>query len=179
LLKNVTQSFDFADDYKIEKRNLLSKYNSLLKGITLDIEKEYQFNTAIAKIMEITNLLYSYKYFGDDVSKQVVKELVIILSLFTPHIAEELWHKLGGESSVRLCEFPKYSEELIQQEVVEIPVQINGKLRSRVIVPRDITEDELKEVVKQDSKVASFIRNNEIQKWIIVPGKLVNIVVRS
>ncbi|MCS7151565.1 MAG: leucine--tRNA ligase [Endomicrobia bacterium] len=167
------------DEYEQQKKKLLTQYHKLLKGITIDIENEYQFNTAIAKTMEITNLLYTYKYFGDNVSKNIVKELIIVLSLFIPHLAEELWHKLGGTGSVRLCEFPRYYEELIQEEVIEIPIQINGKLRSRVLVPKDASEEELKEVVLRDPKISSLLVNSKVEKWIIIPGKLVNVVVVS
>ncbi|MCX7941292.1 MAG: class I tRNA ligase family protein, partial [Endomicrobia bacterium] len=167
------------DEYEQQKKKLLTQYHKLLKGITIDIENEYQFNTAIAKTMEITNLLYTYKYFGDNVSKNIVKELIIVLSLFIPHLAEELWHKLGGTGSVRLCEFPRYYEELIQEEVIEIPIQINGKLRSRVLVPKDASEEELKEVVLRDPKISSLLVNSKVEKWIIIPGKLVNVVIVS
>ncbi|MCX7910229.1 MAG: leucine--tRNA ligase [Endomicrobia bacterium] len=176
LLEEKNLNFDL--DYEKEKVKLLSEYNKLLKGITLDIEEEYQFNTAISKIMEIVNLLYSYKYFGDDISKKIIKELVIVLSVFTPHLAEELWHKLGGSKSVRTEMFPKYNEELIVEEEIEIPVEINGKLKSKVVVKKDLSEDEIKKVVLNDKKILEILKDKEILKWIIIKNKLVNIVVK-
>ncbi len=166
-------------NYQKAKKELLSEYNKLLKGIILDIEKEYQFNTAIAKTMEITNLLYSYKYLGDDVSKEVVKELIKILSLFIPHLAEDLWHKIGEKDSVRLCELPKYDERLIRDDYVEIPIQVNGKLRSKVIVRKNISDEELKNIILEDEKIRKLIDINKIQKWIILQNKLVNIVYKD
>jgi len=164
------------DEYKEEKKKLLSEYHRLLKGITEDIEKEYQFNTAIAKTMELTNLLYSYKFLGDDISKEIVKNLIIVLSIFVPHIAEELWQRMGNRTSVRLCEFPKYDDSLIQQDFVEIPIQINGKLKGKVVVKKDISEEDLKNIILQDEKIKKVLDGAIIQKWIILPNKLVNIV---
>ncbi len=172
------KDIDCSDiNYEKEKKHLLSEYHKLLKGITLDIEKEYQFNTAIAKTMEITNLLNSYKFLGDDVSKEIIKELIIILSLFVPHFAEELWSRLGYKNSVRLCKFPQYDENLIQQDFVEIPVQLNGKLKTTVVVKTDISEEELKDIILKNEKIAKLIQNSKIKKWIILSNKLVNIVV--
>ena len=166
-------------EYKKAKEELLSKYNKLLKGIILDIEKEYQFNTAIAKTMEITNLLYSYKYLGDDVSKEVVKGLIKILSLFIPHLAEDLWHRIGEEGSVRLAELPKYDEKLIKDDFVEIPVQVNGKLKTKVIVKKNISDEEIKNIVLEDERIKKLIDRNKIQKWIILKNKLINIVYKD
>lgn len=167
----------FEEDYQKEKEKLLSNFHKLLKGIILDIEKEYQFNTAIAKIMEIVNLFYSYKYLGDDVSKSLLKDLIKIISLFTPHLAEELWHKVGEEGFVRLQKFPEYDERLIKEEKIEIPIQVNGKLKARITVELNISEEELKSKIIEEPKIKEAIKDKKIVKWIILKNKLVNIVV--
>lgn len=177
--KSQLQNFSNNEDYEEEKQKLLSEYNKLLKGITLDIEKEYQFNTAIAKTMEITNLLYSYKFLGDEISKNIVKDLIKIISLFSPHLAEEMWHNLGYDSFVRLEEFPKYDESLIKDENIEVPVQINGKVKGRIVIEKDLSEEEIKNVILKDEKFKSMLNNTKILKWIIVKNKLVNIVVEK
>ncbi len=176
LLNKKVEKFD--EDYEKEKEKLVSDFHKLLKGITNDIEKEYQFNTAIAKTMEITNLLYSYKYLGDEISKSILKELIKILSLFIPHLAEELWHKLGENSFVRLQEFPKYDESLIKEEKIEIPVQINGKLKTKILVDIDTSEEELKAKVLVEPKVKDTIKDTQILKWVILKNKLVNLVIK-
>jgi leucyl-tRNA synthetase len=162
----------------VEQQVLLKQYNKLLKSITDDMEKDFQFNTAIAKLMELTNILYSYKNLGDSVSNKIVRNMIIILSVFTPHLAEELWQKLGGKYSVRTQPWPKYDPNLVKDEELEIPVQINGKLRTKIVVEQNIEETKLKEKVLNNEKIVSLLENQEIIKWIIVPNKLVNIVVR-
>ncbi len=162
-----------------EKIKLLSKYHKLLKEITEDIEKEYQFNTAIAKCMEITNSLYSYSYLGDETSLQIIKELVVVLSLFIPHLAEELWHKLGEKESVRLAKFPKYKEELINEDTVDIPVQVNGKLKYVVRVQKGLEDEDLKDKIIKEQKVLTAIKDCEIERWVIIKDKLVNIVTKK
>ncbi|MEN3013182.1 MAG: leucine--tRNA ligase [Endomicrobiia bacterium] len=175
-VKNKKQLDTEQQEYEKEKKYLLSEYNKLLKGIILDIEKEYQFNTAIAKTMEITNLLYSYKYFGDEVSEKVLKELVVILSLFTPHLSEELWYKLGEKFSVRKTNFPEYNEDLIIEDKIEIPIEINGKLKSKILVDKDLPEEDLKRIILKDTKILQALQNKKILKWVIIKNKLVNIV---
>ncbi|MFN3550580.1 MAG: leucine--tRNA ligase [Endomicrobiia bacterium] len=162
-----------------KKKNLVSQYNKLLKGITQDIEEEYQFNTAIAKCMEITNLLYSYPYLGDETSLKIVKELVIILSLFVPHLAEELWNKLGEKGYIRLVKFPEYKEELIKEDLIEIPLQINGKLKCVVKIEKGLTEEEIKKEILKEQKVLQVLKNSEIERWVILKDKLVNIVTKK
>jgi len=161
-----------------EKNFLLKQYNKLLKSITYDMEKDYQFNTVIAKIMELTNILYQYKNLGDSVSKEIVKNMVIILSVFVPHLAEELWQKFGEKYSVRTQPWPKYDSNFVEDKEIEIPVQINGKLKGKIVVDQGIEENMLKEKVFNDKKLSSLIKNQDIIKWIIVPNKLVNIVIR-
>ena len=142
------------------------------------MEKDYQFNTVIAKVMELTNILYLYKNLGDSVSKEIVKNMIIILSVFIPHIAEELWQRFGEKYSVRIQPWPKYEPNFVEDAEVEIPVQINGKLKVRIVVERGLEESKLKEKILNDEKIISVIQNQDIIKWIIVPNKLVNIVIR-
>ncbi len=104
--------------------------------------------------------------------------LVLLLAPFAPYLAHELWEMLGEKGSLLKAPWPKYDAALAKEEELEIPVQINGKLRSRIVVPADATEDFIVERALADEKVQSAIAGKQIVKKIYVPGKLVNIVVR-
>ena len=109
--------------------------------------------------------------------RDALKKLIILLSPFVPHIAEELWQRLGGEPTVFRASWPEYDPEAIETEELTIVIQINGKVRSKLVVPREIPEDELKKKVLEDEKIKQWLGEKQIKKFIIVPGKLVNIVV--
>ena len=162
---------------KEEKDKLLRKLHQTIKKVTDDIEKRYQFNTAIAHIMELVNELYQYKSLGDETSKSVFEKIVVLISPFAPHIAEELSEKIGlKEESIRLANWPEFNPELIEEPSVEIVVQINGKLRGKIKTKRDTSEEEIKTQVLNDTKIKNYIKG-QIVKQIYIPNKLLNIVV--
>jgi len=101
----------------------------------------------------------------------------MLLSPFVPHIAEEMWQKLGKSGSIFRSKWPPYDKEAVIEEIITIPVQINGKLRSKVEVPREINEESLKKAVLADPNVQKWVEGKELKKFIVVPKKLVNIVV--
>jgi leucyl-tRNA synthetase len=109
---------------------------------------------------------------------EVKRNLVLLLAPFAPYLAHELWEMLGEEGSLLKARWPKYDAALAKEEELEIPVQINGKLRGLVVVPAAATEVFIVERALADEKVHSFIAGKQIVKKIFVPGKLVNIVVR-
>lgn len=154
-----------------------------IKKVTDDIEQRFNFNTAISAIMEFVNALYQYrereKSRNRAVEAEAIKTLVLLLAPFAPHIAEELWHGLGNESSVHEQSWPEYDPELLVEEEVEIAVQINGRVRDRVRVPAQISEEELRKILFQQEKVQNLIAGKEVVKFIYVPGKLANIVVKG
>ena len=131
----------------------------------------FKFNTAIASLMELTNVIYQH---GAD--KDVFSKLVIMLSPIAPHFAEELWQILGNEESIFKVSWPKYDAGLLVEENVAIVIQVNGKVRSKIEVPVDISESLLKEIVLKDEKLASWLGNKPPKKFIVIPQKLVNIV---
>jgi leucyl-tRNA synthetase len=108
----------------------------------------------------------------------VQRNLVLLLAPFAPYLAHELWEMLGEKGSLLKAPWPKYDAALAKEEELEIPVQVNGKLRSLIIVPADASEAFVIERALADEKVQSFIAGKQIVKTIFVPGKLVNIVVR-
>ncbi|MDI6641606.1 MAG: leucine--tRNA ligase [Elusimicrobiota bacterium] len=167
-----------SHNIEAESSHLLRKLHQTIKKVTDDIEKNYQFNTAIAHLMELTNELYQYSQLGDDISKEVFKNIVVLLSPFAPHIAEELASELGISSlhSIREYKWIEYNPELIEEPTIEIAIQINGRLRGTVTVKSGISEDELKNTVINDEKIKKHINGREIKKQIYVPNKLMNIV---
>jgi len=158
---------------------LLCVYHRCVRGVTRDVADEFQFNTAIAKLMELANTLQAYPAVGDEASRAVMRGLVLMLSLFTPHLCEELWRRLGGTGSVRVQPWPMPDPAYLTDTEVEVPVQINGKLRSRVTVPADAGEDTLKAAVLADERIKAHVNNRTVVRWVIVPGKMVNVVVRE
>jgi len=103
--------------------------------------------------------------------------LLILLSPFTPHICEELWEKLGYKRSIIKEPWPSWDKELIKINEIEVVIQVNGKVRSKMVVPVDITEDELKQKALEDSRIKDYTGNRTVKKIIVIPGRLVNIVI--
>jgi leucyl-tRNA synthetase len=152
-------------------QELFKSLHKTIKKVTDDFS-EFKFNTAIASLMELTNAIYQ---FGAD--KQVFSYLVIMLSPIVPHFAEELWQILGNKESIFKNAWPKYDPKLLIEENVELVIQVNGKLRSKIEVSRDIPEDKLKELVLRDEKLIPWLEGRPLKKFIVVPQKLINIVV--
>jgi leucyl-tRNA synthetase len=108
---------------------------------------------------------------------EAVETIVMLLSPFVPHIAEELWHMLGKSGSIFKAKWPEYDKSAIVENVVTMVVQVNGKLRSKVEAPADIKEDALKAIVLEDPKIKENLKGKTVKKFIVVPKKLVNIVI--
>jgi len=166
----------------IEKA-LLRKAHQTLKRVTAEFDERWHFNSAIALIMDLVNELYKHQPFtsGDPSSvvvRGVMEILVLMLAPIAPHVAEELWEKLGHAGGLQSAGWPAYDEELAREDEFEIPIQINGKVRSRVFVAGGIGDDELRTQALADAKVKSLLDGQTIVKVVIVPNKLVNIVVR-
>ncbi|MFH1593163.1 MAG: leucine--tRNA ligase [Candidatus Omnitrophota bacterium] len=161
-------------------KDLIIKMNQTIKKVTDDLEKDFHFNTAISAIMELVNEIYITTEKRDVSEKAVseaVKTVVVLLSPFVPHIAEELWRILGGKDSVLKERWPSFDESAIAGDTVTIPIQINGKLRSKINVQQGAAEEILKEGALSDEKVKNCLKYLAIKRWIIIPGKLINIVV--
>jgi leucyl-tRNA synthetase len=151
-----------------------------IKKVTEDIEK-IRFNTMIAALMEFTNYLTKVKEAGIVAVKtweESVKTLVLLLAPTAPHLAEELWQKTGREYSIHSQSWPKWDEALAREEEITLVVQVNGKLRDKVIVPVSISEDEAKKKASEQPKAQAHLKGRVVVKVIYVPGKLVNFVVK-
>ncbi len=145
-----------------------------IKKVTEDIEERFNFNTAISAIMELVNTLYR----AERVTEEALETLVLLLAPFAPHLTEELWHRMGKEGSVHTQAWPKYDPEAIIADVVEVVVQVNGKVRDHIQVPAGATRDDLAARALASDRVQSFIAGKEIVKTVVVPDKLVNLVVK-
>jgi leucyl-tRNA synthetase len=150
-----------------------------IKGVTDDIDR-MAFNTAIAKMMEFTN----YFTKADIRPRQAMEAFVLLLSPFAPHMAEELWEALGREDSPHAATlayhaWPTYDEAAIKEDTVEIPIQINGKLRGRLSVPADLAAPALEAAARADDKIAALLAGKTVVKAVVVPGRMVNFVVQG
>ncbi|MCQ9206585.1 MAG: leucine--tRNA ligase [Omnitrophica bacterium] len=158
---------------------LRRKTHRTIKKVTGDMEKGFGFNTAIASVMELVNEIYAAslkKETSKSALKEAVKTVVLLLSPFVPHLAEELWGKLGEKPSILKQAWPSYDKGLVVEEILTIPIQINGKLRSKIDVPPGISDEALKEKVLADEKVKKYLGDVTL-KLIIIPNRLVNIVI--
>ena len=142
-----------------------------IKAVTQDIES-LSFNTAIARMMEFTNFFTRQA----QRPKSIMQSFVLLLSPFAPHVAEELWKTLGNEKSLAYQAWPQFDEALTVDASVEVPVQIMGKIKSKIMVPTGTSKDDLLALAKADPKIAKLLEGKTIRKEIAVPDRLVNIV---
>jgi len=152
-----------------------------------DFQGRWHFNTCIAATMELVNELYGLE---DHTARtaaesapvsllaEVQRDLVLLLAPFAPYLAHELWEMLGEKESLLRAPWPKYDSALAKEDEMEVPVQVNGKLRGLIRVPAEAAQDVLHASALADEKVKAVIAGKQIVKVIVVPGKLVNIVVR-
>ena len=152
---------------------LKKKMHHAIKEVTLDLES-FKFNTAISEIMELVNEIYQDP---DADITEAVKTTVLLISPFAPHFAEEMWQRLGNKDSIFKAGWPKYEERLLEESVVTMIIQVNGKLRCKIEVPAGIAEEKLKEIVFSDEKLKPWIEGKPVKNLVIVPKKLVNIVI--
>ena len=158
--------------------------HSTIKAVTEDVER-FQFNTAVARMMELVNATNEYRREVDEaardttVEREVATTLVKLLAPFTPHFAEELWREeLGNGASVHLEAWPEFDEAAAAAEEIELAVQINGKVRGRLTVAVDTPEEDIKEAALTLENVVSHLEGKDVQKVVVVPGRLVSVVAK-
>jgi leucyl-tRNA synthetase len=156
----------------IELRRALHR---CIDGVRQDMEN-LRFNTAISKLIELNNALTVHVNAAGSTSREIAVPLTQMLSPLCPHIAEELWQKLGIQTPITYAAFPIADPKLLLSETIEIPVQINGKLRTRLAAPADISDDELRALALADSKVIAALAGATPAKIVIVPKRLINFV---
>ncbi|MFA5499839.1 MAG: leucine--tRNA ligase [Candidatus Omnitrophota bacterium] len=176
-----------------EEEALKRKTHLTIKKVTEDFDGGFHFNTAISSIMELVNEAYDYlgkqetkrqrdKETGnksqDTVLNEAVEAVIMLLAPFVPHMCEELWSMIGKENSIFKASWPSYDKSAIVEEVITMVIQINGKVRSKIEVPFDINDEELKKKALSDPKIKELSANRAIKSFIVVPKKLVNVVLQ-
>jgi len=175
---------DAADPGALDPAGLAvrRRYHRTVKKVTEDIEERFSFNTAVAAIMELVNDLVPYAAGDPDPAllRETIDGLILLLSPFTPFVCEELWQRTGHNDAILEQAWPGHDESALEEETIEIPVQVNGKLRARVTVPADVADDveALKEAALAHERVRANLEGKEIVKAIAVPGKMVSFVVK-
>ena len=162
------------------QQDLRRSAHQTLAKVSDDIDRRRTFNTAIAAVMELINAIYRHEARAPQdraVVQEALEFAVLMLSPITPHICHRLWQVLGHDGAVIDAPWPEPDPAALQQQVLEIIVQVNGKLRTRLSVPVDISEDELMARAVDDDNVQRFVAGKEVRRIIVVPGKLVNVVV--
>lgn len=171
-----------------EARALQRKLHQTIKRVTDDFKGRWHFNTCISAVMTLVNELYAIEekmiqsgpaeLIPVPVLADAQRRLVLLLAPFAPYLASELWEMLGEKQSLLKAPWPQYDPVLAKEEEIEVPVQINGKLRALIVVPTDAEDDLLRERALAEDKVRSVLNGRQVVKVVIVPGKLVNVVVR-
>ena len=183
--ENIT--LDYKLTFPLEKSNddLVRTVHMAMKGITNDIANDFQFNTVISKYRELTNAIYDWQSKKSDLSdedKQVLSfAIVSLMKLMSPvavHLTEEAWHELGGEGSIHEQPWCEWDENLAKSSSITLVVQVNGKVKDKIEVDAGLSQDEMKEVALNSDKIKAQTDGKTIVKTIVVPGKLVNIVVK-
>ncbi len=196
-LSRVNRFFSVAHESPAEPqpadRRVLRKLHQTIRRITEDFDGRWHFNTSIAALMELLNLVLEERSGGETKDAVVIEKraflggsalqafqrnFVLMLHPFAPYLAHELWERLGERSNLLRAPWPKYDPGLAKEDEVEIVVQINGKIRDRLFVPADSSEEELRRLSLAAPKVQATLDGKQVVKAIVVPGKLVNIVVR-
>jgi leucyl-tRNA synthetase len=168
-----------------EQRDLRRVIHRTIKKVSEDIDERFHFNTAIAAIMELSNALSAVVQDGArlksaaPIVKEGLEAMIILLAPFVPHVASELWEQLGHGEQLDQIPWPSYSLAALEEEQLLIVVQVNGKVRGKLTVPADVTQERVQTLALADPKVVGFLEGKKLQRVVYVPRRLVNIVVEG
>ncbi|MDD7034782.1 MAG: leucine--tRNA ligase [Firmicutes bacterium] len=185
LVYEFKEKYDTSDTkYEITSdgdRALEYALNYTIKKVTEDVRDRFNFNTAISAIMELVNEMYRYKEgeVNEGLYAFAVKNLIVLIAPFVPHISEELWENLEYGGSVHQQSWPEYDESKLVKDTVEIVVQINGKNKEKINIPGDAGRDEMLAIAEENETIRSLTEGKNVVKMIAVPGRLINIVVKG
>jgi leucyl-tRNA synthetase len=183
LIKNEEAEVD-AENLDKDAKTLYRTMHASIKKVSEDIGQRLNFNTAISAIMELTNEVYSYlndreaEEKNTALIKEVAENIVLLLAPFAPFITEELWQHLGHEENVHKAQWPDYSEEALKKDEITIVIQVNGKVRDKIDVPADASEETVKEKAMEAENTQSYLEDGNLVKTIYIPKKLVNLVIQ-
>ena len=186
LLESFTeQALSLAGGLSPEAKELRRATHSTIKKVTQEIEEGFRFNTAIAAVMELTNRMYLLEEtligngpLGEAALAEALLAVIRLISPFSPHISEELWYRLGRSKSVFAEPWITHDDSLLQADEIEVVIQVNGKVRSRVTLPASAIEEEIRGAATQDPRIQEWTTGKKIVKCIVVGKKLVNLVVK-
>ncbi len=177
---SLVHEFTKSEHSTVVNEKVLRAAHKTIKKVTTDLENQ-KYNTAIASMMELVNILFAEKsergFTGTDSWKFVLDSLVQLVAPFAPHMADELWEVLGHTDSAQKDHWPHWDETFIQESVATIVVQINGKMRGRLELPVGVSEEGVKVAAFADEKIKTALGNAEVKRAIFVPNKLLNLVV--
>jgi leucyl-tRNA synthetase len=185
-------------DYSDAERALRRKTHDTIRRVTVDIEERMHLNTAVSSLMELVNELYAFSEGTShgvpsrgqapaarldrvqtlSVVREALDALVVMISPFAPHTAEELWQLLGHAGGLTTTSWPAFDAEVARADEVVVPVQINGKVRARLTAPAGATDDELRELALADAVVRTHVQGKTIRKVVVAKGPLVSVVVQ-
>jgi leucyl-tRNA synthetase len=166
-----------------DERALRRKTHATIHRVLVDIDVRKQMNTAVSAMMELVNDLYHFTDKGErsaraaEVAREAIESLLVMISPFAPHTAEELWEAYGHQGGLAKARWPVYDAEAAKAEEIEIPVQVNGRVRGRIIAAPEATEAELQSLAQADTAVQAYLAGKTVRKVVVVPGRLVSIVV--
>jgi leucyl-tRNA synthetase len=146
--------------------------NKTIKKVTESLDR-LSFNTAVASMMEMMNEISK----DVNISKGSLEKILKLLSPFAPYVTEELWEKLGNTFSIHVTDWPDVDEKVLVEDVVVLPVQVNGKLRGEIEVKKDMSEEDIKKSATSQENVKKYLEGKTIKKFVYVPGRIANIVV--
>jgi leucyl-tRNA synthetase len=196
------RSVSTCTDLTPAERALRRKTHETIQRVSVDIEERQQLNTAIAAMMELVNELYAFsektptgppgrrveedaEHAGETertetvcVVREAIEALVLMLSPFAPHMAEELWERLGFEAGLATAAWPAFDAEVARAEAIVVPVQVNGKVRSRLTVAAEASEAELERMALADPAVQSYTNGKTVKRVVVARGRLVSVVVQ-
>jgi leucyl-tRNA synthetase len=164
-------------------RDLRRKVHQTIDKVTRDIEERIQLNTAVAALMELVNEIYRLEAGvatgpGRYALREALETVVLLLNPFTPHVCEEMWARLGHEGSLVRAAWPALDAEAAREDVVELAVQVNGRVRGRVVVRREALAEEIRAKALAEPRVAEHLQGKQMVKFVVVPGRLVSVVVK-
>jgi leucyl-tRNA synthetase len=185
LVQEFIERPDFSDDGEIQAvteadKSARRKTHQTIQKVTLDMQNGFKFNTAISAMMELINILYDYKIDPQSktpILREALESLVKLLGPFAPHIAEEMWNRLGKEGFLLNAGWPSHDPVWLKEDMVEIAIQVNGKLKTRILVPVGLAEADIREKSQTDEKIRKFVDPDRIQKIIWIKDKLANYIV--
>jgi leucyl-tRNA synthetase len=168
-----------SDQQGASDRGALRKLHRTIGKITNDFDSRWHFNTSIASLMELVNELYALEAgLSDGALREICQSITLLLAPFAPYTAQDLWAELGNEGAVFRHAWPAFDAELAKEDLVEIPVQVNGKLRGHVHAAHRASKEELEKLAFANEKVSAFVEGKQVVKVVVVPDRLVNIVVK-